>query len=108
MIVNLNLMSLQAPGPPFGAVSSRFLRFWQQSPVSDEARPVAQRLAVEARHLLVAVEDGLELGGRHDVLDAGERLAAGAGPDLAQDGVGRVAAVGQHDLGRRRSAYRLV
>src|SRR6187401_971226 len=55
-----------------------------RGPRSDEARPTAQGLAVEARDLLVAVEDALELGGCDDVLDAGERLAARAGPDLAQ------------------------
>src|SRR5579864_7094527 len=70
---------------PIPTVFRRLFRFWQNSRLSDEARPVAQGLAVEARHLLVAIEDGLQLVGRHDVLDPGEGLAARAVPDLAQD-----------------------
>src|SRR5579862_8329533 len=74
----------------------------------DEARPGLEGVAVEARHLLVALGDGFELGGRDHVLDAFEALAARALPDLAQDRVGWIGAVGEHDLGRRRIAHRLV
>ena len=60
----------------------------------------------QAGDLLVGVGDPRQLLARDDVLDARERLVARALVHLAQDRVGRRAAVGEHDLGRRRVADR--
>src|SRR6185503_9704361 len=107
MYVNLHIEATTAP-PPFPTVFRRLFRFWQNLRLSDEARSGAQGLAVEAGDLAAAVEDGRALGGRHDVFDPGEGLAARAVPDLAQDRVRRVASVGQHDVGGRGVAHLLV
>src|SRR5476651_1574185 len=74
----------------------------------DETRPRPQRLAVEARDLLVAIGDRLQLRDRDHVLDSREALALRALPDLAQDRIGRIGAVGQHDFRGRRIAHGLV
>src|SRR6185503_4770235 len=63
---------------------------------------------VVACDFLVALRERLQLGGADHRVDVPERPVAGALVDLAQDGVGRVAAILEHDVGGRAEALRLV
>src|SRR5690349_11255405 len=98
------------------AVSSRVARIFLNGSMASSpsvlcskvGRLRLQRCGVVAGDALVVVGDGLQLRAADDIVEALEALAPGALEHLAEDGVRRVAAVGQDHARRGLDAHPVV